>query len=221
LILVVKPLLLKLKKSYREKSKLYHPDISNLKDAKEKMQNLNEAYEILKSPLKRYSYDKECTAYNSLYSERNKNAGSSYKTQNIKDDKLFGIVITLSFIFGLAFVLYFVVLMIINDTFSISYIFIVVFFGFWIYALIMPILIGGLYILREIFRDIKYVIRRKGKINLSDLSFLKYSLLIGFIVFFPVGFKESGIINGLWYGLNGAGAGFFLWAMVVSILNEL
>lgn len=48
---------IEIKEAYKRKSKLYHPDINKSPDANHKMQILNEAYEILKSPIKRAKYD--------------------------------------------------------------------------------------------------------------------------------------------------------------------
>lgn len=48
-----------IRRSYRELSKLYHPDTTNLPldEAKQKFQKLNEAYGILANPQKRSLYD--------------------------------------------------------------------------------------------------------------------------------------------------------------------
>jgi len=55
-----------IKRAYREKSKLYHPDkhqnlLNNplYKLAEKEQKNLNEAYEILSDPVKRQAYDRE------------------------------------------------------------------------------------------------------------------------------------------------------------------
>ena len=46
-----------IKKSYRKLARKYHPDVSKEKDAKEKFQDVSEAYETLKDPEKRAAYD--------------------------------------------------------------------------------------------------------------------------------------------------------------------
>src|SRR5689334_5949379 len=46
-----------IKKAYRKLARKYHPDVSKEKDAKEKFQELSEAYETLKDPEKRAAYD--------------------------------------------------------------------------------------------------------------------------------------------------------------------
>src|ERR687896_281756 len=46
-----------IKKAYRKLARKYHPDVSKEKDAKEKFQDVSEAYETLKDPEKRAAYD--------------------------------------------------------------------------------------------------------------------------------------------------------------------
>jgi curved DNA-binding protein len=46
-----------IKKAYRKLAHKFHPDVSKEKNAKEKFQELGEAYETLKSPEKRAAYD--------------------------------------------------------------------------------------------------------------------------------------------------------------------
>ena len=45
------------KKAYRKLARKYHPDVSKEKDAKEKFQQVGEAYETLKDAAKRAAYD--------------------------------------------------------------------------------------------------------------------------------------------------------------------
>ena len=51
------------KKAYYEQSKIWHPDLSTSQDAKEKMQDINEAYLILKDAEAREKYDIEYTIF--------------------------------------------------------------------------------------------------------------------------------------------------------------
>ena len=46
-----------IKKAYRKLARKYHPDVSKEKNAKEKFQEVSEAYETLKDPEKRAAYD--------------------------------------------------------------------------------------------------------------------------------------------------------------------
>ena len=46
-----------IKKAYRKLARKYHPDVSKEKDAKEKFQDVSEAYETLKDPEKKAAYD--------------------------------------------------------------------------------------------------------------------------------------------------------------------
>ena len=52
-----------LKKAYRTLARKYHPDVSTEKDAKEKFQEVGEAYETLKDTEKRAAYDQLGTGY--------------------------------------------------------------------------------------------------------------------------------------------------------------
>jgi len=45
--------------AYRRLALKYHPDVNRSPDAKQRMQEINEAYEMLRVPLKRASYDRE------------------------------------------------------------------------------------------------------------------------------------------------------------------
>ncbi len=46
-----------IKKSYRKKARLYHPDVSKETDAEHKFKEVTEAWEVLKNPEKRKEYD--------------------------------------------------------------------------------------------------------------------------------------------------------------------
>ena len=46
-----------IKRSYRKLARKYHPDVSKEKDAEVRFKEINEAYEVLKDPEKRQSYD--------------------------------------------------------------------------------------------------------------------------------------------------------------------
>src|SRR5919106_6802121 len=46
-----------IKKAYRKLARKYHPDVSKEANAKEKFQDVSEAYETLKDPEKKAAYD--------------------------------------------------------------------------------------------------------------------------------------------------------------------
>ena len=46
-----------IKRAYRRLARKYHPDVSKEPDAKERFQEVGEAYEVLKDPEKRAAYD--------------------------------------------------------------------------------------------------------------------------------------------------------------------
>lgn len=46
-----------IKRAYRKLARQYHPDVSKEKDAESRFKEINEAYEVLKDPEKRKSYD--------------------------------------------------------------------------------------------------------------------------------------------------------------------
>jgi len=51
-----------IKKNYRKLARKYHPDVSKEANAKEKFQEVSEAYETLRDKEKRAAYDRTCTA---------------------------------------------------------------------------------------------------------------------------------------------------------------
>jgi DnaJ-class molecular chaperone with C-terminal Zn finger domain len=48
----------KIKRAYRKLARKYHPDVSKEPDAAERMKEVNEAYEVLRDPEKRATYDR-------------------------------------------------------------------------------------------------------------------------------------------------------------------
>lgn len=46
-----------IKKAYRQKSKMYHPDINKSDNAEAMMKKVNQAYDVLGDPAKRQQYD--------------------------------------------------------------------------------------------------------------------------------------------------------------------
>ena len=62
--------------AYRNLCKQFHPDINSDADATAKMQDINEAYELLKDPLKRQRYDEEYARF-TTYKQTANNATSS------------------------------------------------------------------------------------------------------------------------------------------------
>ena len=65
-----------IKAAYRTMSKKWHPDLNTGLDVTAVMQNINEAYAILKDPDKRSRYDKEYSKFKQ----------QSYQPHNIEDD---------------------------------------------------------------------------------------------------------------------------------------
>ena len=60
-----------IKKAYRQKAKLYHPDVSKAGDAQEKMKSINVAYDVLSDNKARQQYD---------YFRNNAGASSHYNS---------------------------------------------------------------------------------------------------------------------------------------------
>ena len=48
-----------IKKAYREQVKRYHPDVNHSEDAEQMIRDINEAYAVLSSPVRRREYDNE------------------------------------------------------------------------------------------------------------------------------------------------------------------
>ncbi len=68
--------------AYRRLALKYHPDTNPAPDAHSRMQEINEAYEILHDPAKREQYDR---VYNATYAQRDRSA-SPYTAKNDGDD---------------------------------------------------------------------------------------------------------------------------------------
>ena len=47
-----------IKKAYRERARLHHPDVSDAPDAEARFKDINEAYQVLSDPQKRQAYDR-------------------------------------------------------------------------------------------------------------------------------------------------------------------
>lgn len=87
-----------IKKAYREMSITWHPDKNINEDVTEVMQDINEAYAILKDTIKKQRYDKEymhfCVTfqYNNKHTEKQNNEmNSHYKWSydySVQDDEL-------------------------------------------------------------------------------------------------------------------------------------
>lgn len=61
-----------IKRAYRRKAKMYHPDINKANDSQEKMKAINVAYDVLSDPVARERYD---------YLRSNPNANHQYYNQ--------------------------------------------------------------------------------------------------------------------------------------------
>ena len=86
-----------IKQAYRVASKKWHPDVNLGKDTTQMMQDINEAYAILKDETKRKRYDAEYALFNqkkgnckpTVESQRAENAWSydyEVKDENLKED---------------------------------------------------------------------------------------------------------------------------------------
>lgn len=76
-----------IKKAYRSQSMRWHPDKNPGVDTTAKMQDINEAYNILKDSVTRARYDAEYTQFNSIRFEQPKSAKSE-TDYDIKDETL-------------------------------------------------------------------------------------------------------------------------------------
>lgn len=77
-----------IKKAYRVKSMRWHPDKNPGMDTTAKMQDINEAYNILKDPVTRTRYDAEYARFNSTRFEQQKSAPKEEANYDIKDETL-------------------------------------------------------------------------------------------------------------------------------------
>ena len=77
-----------IKKAYRTQSMRWHPDRNPGVDTTEQMQDINEAYNILKNAATRTRYDAEYARFNSTRFEQQKSAPKAEANYDIKDDTL-------------------------------------------------------------------------------------------------------------------------------------
>lgn len=77
-----------IKVAYREMSKRYHPDRNPNVDVKERMQDINEAYAILKDPSKRAKYDEEYKKHYDYRESKNNKRNDVFNDSNIYDEEL-------------------------------------------------------------------------------------------------------------------------------------
>ena len=77
-----------IKKAYRVKSMRWHPDKNTGMDTTAKMQDINEAYNILKNPVTRARYDAEYARFNSTRFEQQNSAPKEEANYDIKDETL-------------------------------------------------------------------------------------------------------------------------------------
>lgn len=77
-----------IKKAYRVKSMRWHPDKNPGMDTTAQMQDINEAYNILKDPVTRARYDAEYARFNSTRFEWQKSAPKEEVNYDIKDETL-------------------------------------------------------------------------------------------------------------------------------------
>lgn len=79
-----------IKTAYRVLSKKWHPDLNQGKDVVQKMQDINEAYAILKDSVKKARYDFEYDNYYRLYrlKKEDKHFTDSYPEYVVRDEHL-------------------------------------------------------------------------------------------------------------------------------------
>lgn len=77
-----------IKKAYRSQSLRWHPDRNPGVDTTEQMQDINEAYNILKNAATRTRYDAEYARFNSTRFEQQKSAPKAEANYDIKDETL-------------------------------------------------------------------------------------------------------------------------------------
>lgn len=83
-----------IKQAYRAASKKWHPDVNPGKDTTQMMQDINEAYAILKDEMKRMRYDAEYVLFHQKKSECKQTVETQYAENEwsydyeVKDEKL-------------------------------------------------------------------------------------------------------------------------------------
>jgi len=76
-----------IKKAYKNKCKTHHPDVTtNSKNTTKEIQKINEAYAVLKDPVKKNEYDKKMNTSNYL-PKANKTSVQKYTSDNKSEEK--------------------------------------------------------------------------------------------------------------------------------------
>lgn len=148
---------IEIKNAYRQKSKIYHPDINHNKNSVVIMQQLNDAYDILSSTMKRYRYDIEWDRQNTILINGNGDSEGSNTDINTVGDKLINIINILLVTSICLFIGYMIIVMIINNTFSLLNLFIILMISFLAFIILssLPIVIWTMaMIIKTIFMDL-------------------------------------------------------------------